>query len=186
MKANILAIGGSNSRNSINKILASYASSRIENANVLIADLNDFELPLYSSDIEKASGIPENAVKFMELIKSADGIVLSLAEHNGAFSVAFKNIFDWMSRIDKNVWQNKPMLLMATSPGSRGGANVLRITRELLPYFGGNIVADFSLPSFYENFSHDGLKNLRLNDSLNQKISLLQEAIASKYEILIK
>ena len=71
MKAHILAIGGSNSRNSINNILASYAASRIENAEVKIADLNDYELPLYSSDLEKASGIPENAVRFMELIKSA-------------------------------------------------------------------------------------------------------------------
>lgn len=184
MKASILAIGGSNSRNSINKILASYAANLIEKADLRLADLNDFELPLYSSDIEKASGIPENAVKFLELIKAADGIVLSLAEHNGAFSVAFKNIFDWMSRIDKNVWQNKPMLLMATSPGSRGGANVLRTTKELLPYFGANIVADFTLPSFYENFSQDGLKNKVLNDSLNQKITLLQEAIAAKHEIL--
>jgi len=184
MKANILAIGGSNSRNSINKILASYAASQIENAEARIADLNDFELPLYSIDIEKASGIPENAAKFMELIKSADGIVLSLAEHNGAFSAAFKNIFDWMSRIDKNVWQNKPMLLMATSPGARGGANVIRTAKELLPHFGGNIVADFSLPSFYENFSPEGLKHQGLNDSLYQKIAVLQEAIAANSEIL--
>jgi NAD(P)H-dependent FMN reductase len=148
--------------------------------------MNDFELPLYSSDIEKASGIPENAIKFLELIQSADGIVLSLAEHNGIFSAAFKNIFDWMSRIDKNVWQNKPMLLMAASPGSRGGANVLRTTKELLPRYGGNIVADFSLPSFYENFSQDGLKNKVLNDSLNQKILRLQEAIVFLQEIQIK
>ena len=184
MKANILAIGGSNSRNSINKKLASYAASLIENANVRIADLNDFELPLYSSDLEKASGIPENAEKFMELIKSADGIVLSLAEHNGLFSAAFKNLFDWMSRIDKNVWQNKPLLLMATSPGARGGSNVLRTTKELLPHFGGNIIADFSLPSFYENFSPEGLKHQGLNDSLNQKITMFQEAIAALDEIL--
>ena len=184
MKTQILAIGGSNSRNSINKILASYAASRIENAEVKIADLTDYELPLYSSDLEKASGIPENAAKFLEQIKSADGIVLSLAEHNGMFSAAFKNIFDWMSRMDKNVWQNKPMLLMATSPGGRGGANVLRTTKEILPHFGGNIIADFSLPSFYENFSQDGLKNKGLNDSLNQKISLFQESTVSKHETL--
>ena len=186
MKTNILAIGGSNSRNSINKILASYAASLIENAEARLADLNDFELPLYSSDLEKSSGIPENAVSFLELIKSADGIVLSLAEHNGLFSAAFKNIFDWMSRIDKNVWQNKPMLLMATSPGSRGGANVLKTTKELLPHFGGNVIADFSLPSFYENFSPEGLRNKGLNDSLNQKTRMLQEAIESKHEIIIK
>ena len=180
----IIALGGSNSKKSINKTLATYAAGRIENADVNVLDLNDFELPLYSIDLETESGIPASAMKFEELIKSADGIVLSVAEHNGLFSAAFKNIFDWMSRIDKNVWQNKPMLLMATSPGARGGANVLRTSKELLPYFGGKIIADFSLPSFYENFSPEGLKHQGLNDSLNQKITMLQEAMAAEHEIL--
>lgn len=77
-------------------------------------------------------------------------------------------------------------MLMATSPGSRGGANVIRTTKELLPHFGGNIIADFSLPSCYENFSPEGLKHQGLNDSLNKKICMLQEAIAAKHEILTK
>jgi len=177
----ILAIGGSNSRNSINKSLARYGAGLIENVELTIADLNNFELPLYSSDLEAENGIPQNAVKFDRLIKAADGIVLSLAEHNGLPTVAFKNLFDWLSRIDQNVWKNKPMLLMATSPGGRGGANALRVMKELLPHFGGNVVADFSLPSFYNNFSADGIKDQALKLELQEKVKSFESSLY-KYE----
>ena len=48
----IVAFGASSSKKSINKDLASYAASVIEDANVLILDLNDFEMPIYSIDYE--------------------------------------------------------------------------------------------------------------------------------------
>jgi len=66
---------------------------------------------------------------------------------------------------------------MAASPGGRGGANALKITRELLPHFGGNVIADFSLPRFYDNFSPEGLKDMQLKEDLNQKVQLFQNAL---------
>lgn len=173
----IIVFAGSNSNTSINKQLAVYASTLIQNVKTTILDLNDFELPLYGIDLENEKGIPEAARQFLNAIKSSDGIVLSLAEHNGAYSTVFKNIFDWMSRIDGKLWSDKPMLLMATSPGKRGGASVLSIAKNRFPYMGGNIIADFSLPSFNENFSEKGLQNVELKEELNQAISKFQEAI---------
>ncbi|NER13459.1 NADPH-dependent FMN reductase [Leptobacterium flavescens] len=173
----IVAIGGSNSRSSINKTLATYAARQIDNSEVVVADLNDYALPLYGIDEEKDNGIPEDAHRFNELIASADGLVVSLAEHNGSYSTAFKNAFDWLSRIHQKVWKNKPMLLMATSPGARGGATVLQTAKTSFPHLGGNIVADFSLPSFHNNFSEEGIADKELNTDLHNKIRLLQEAI---------
>ena len=173
----IIALGGSNSKKSINRTLAIYAAKQIENAEVIVADLNDFDLPLYGIDAENENGIPEQAKRLNALIESADGLVISLAEHNGSYSTAFKNAFDWISRIDKNVWKNKPMLLMSTSPGGRGGASVLQTAKSSFPHLGGNIVADFSLPSFNTNFSENGLTNEELNATLNKKIKILQDAI---------
>ena len=173
----IIAFGGSNSKKSINKALAIYVANQVENTETVIIDLNDFDLPLYGIDVETENGIPADATRLSKLIESADGLVLSLAEHNGSYSTAFKNAYDWMSRIDKSVWKNKPMLLMATSPGARGGATVLQTAKMGFPYLGANIIADFSLPSFYDHFSEDGLKDKALNDDLNQKIGLLQKVI---------
>ena len=174
----VLAIGGSNSRNSINRTFASYTAHLLENVEVIVADLNDYELPLYSPDLEQEMGIPSNALAFDELLQSSDGIVLSMAEHNGLHAAVFKNLWDWVSRIDVKVWKNKPMLLMAASPGGRGGANVLRVTKDLIPHFGGNVIAEFSLPKFHENFQEGKLVNVDLDRSLTEQVAIFQKALS--------
>ncbi len=174
---NIIVFAGSNSKTSINKQLATYSASLVENVETTVLDLNDFELPLYGIDLENEKGIPDNAHKFLEAIKSSDGIVLSLAEHNGAYATVFKNVFDWMSRIDGKLWSEKPMLLMATSPGARGGATVLEIAKGRFPFMGGNIVADFSFPSFFDNFKEGQVSNDDLNADLKSKVELFQKAL---------
>lgn len=173
----IITLAGSNSKASINKQLANYAAQKINNVEVISLDLNDYSLPLYGIDIENESGIPEDAKRLLALIKSSDGLVFSLAEHNGSYSAAFKNALDWMSRIDGKLWSQKPMLLMATSPGGRGGQTVLASAIASFPHMGGNIIADFSLPSFYDNFSENGLKDESLNTLLNEKINMLEKAL---------
>lgn len=173
----IITFAGSNSKTSINKQLAVYAASLVENVEVIILDLNDFELPVYGIDLENEKGIPDNAKKFLDAIKSTDGIVLSLAEHNGAYATVFKNIFDWMSRIEGKLWSEKPMLLMATSPGGRGGATVLEIAKGRFPFMGGHIVADFSLPSFFDNFKEGKIVNDELHSDLKSKVKFFEKAL---------
>ena len=173
----VLVFAGSNSKASINKKLAIYASSLLVDVDITILDLNNFELPLYGIDYENNHGIPDNAHKFLGEIESSQGIILSLAEHNGAYAAAFKNVFDWMSRINGKLWGEKPMLLMATSPGGRGGATVLEIAKGRFPYMGGNIVAEFSLPAFSDNFKESRIINEDLNLKLKQQLALLQKAL---------
>ena len=168
----ILAFSGSNSQQSINKHLAVYAANLFENAQVEVLDLNDFEMPKFSVDIEKEIGQHEKAKLFLNKIQNAAIIVVSLAEHNGNYSVAFKNVFDWSSRIEKDVFQQKPMLLMATSPGPRGGGSVLEIAKNAFPRYGALIKATFSLPSFNANFDleENKISNSELDNELRNSI----------------
>ncbi|MCE7993366.1 MAG: NAD(P)H-dependent oxidoreductase [Roseivirga sp.] len=152
---NILAFGASSSSTSINQKLAVYTAQQIENSTVTVADLNDFEMPIYSSDREKAGGIPQLASQFKNLITQADGIVISFAEHNGSYTAAFKNLYDWVSRLEGKVWQGKPVLLMATSPGGRGGQTVLKQAVVSFPFMGADVASEFSLPSFHKNFDSE-------------------------------
>ena len=173
----IIAFAGSNSKTSINKQLAIYAASLVEGVEVAVLDLNDFELPIYSMDLELSDGIPDDAHKFLNIIKSTDGMVLSLAEHNGTYATVFKNLFDWMSRIDGKLWSDKPMLLMATSPGARGGSTGLEIAAGRFGYMGGNIVGSFSLPSFGDNFSNEKITNVELNNQLLEEVAQFTESL---------
>ena len=148
----IIAFAGSPSKKSINKKLAVYAAALFDNAEVEVLDLNDYQMPLFSVDIEEEIGQHELAKAFLAKIESADFLVVSLAENNGNYSAAFKNVYDWCSRIIGKVFQGKPMLLMATSTGARGGATVLEIAKNAFPRYGADIKATFSLPSFNDNF----------------------------------
>jgi NAD(P)H-dependent FMN reductase len=53
----------------------------------------------------------------LDKIAGADILVVSMAEHNGNYSASFKNVFDWCTRISGKVFQEKTMLLMASSQG---------------------------------------------------------------------
>ncbi|RZJ28493.1 MAG: NADPH-dependent oxidoreductase, partial [Flavobacterium sp.] len=107
----IIAFAGSNSSHSINKKLATYAAGLFDSAEYEVLDLNDYEMPLFSVDREEKLGHPQLAHDFLSKIAAADLLVVSLAENNGNYSSAFKNLFDWCSRIRNDVFQDKPMLL---------------------------------------------------------------------------
>ena len=175
----VLAFGASNSKASINHQLAVWSANQLEDVKVIKVDLNDYEMPLYSIDRELEDGIPALAHDFKKLVKEADGLIISFSEHNGSFSVAFKNIFDWISRISKPIWEDKPTMIMAASPGPRGGASVLKIAEETLPFRGVKVHGVFSLPSFSQNFS-DGIVDGKLLREFSRQLALFNKSIAGE------
>lgn len=81
-------------------------------------------------------------------------------------------MLDWLSRTNIKVWRVKPTLLIATSPGVRGGATVLQAAVNYFPFLSAKDVADFSLPNFYDNFSEEDNSNDELHEELIRKIQL--------------
>ena len=171
----VLGFAASSSTKSINKMLVTYAVSLLTDAEVEILDLNDYELPLFSEDKEEELGQPSLAKDFLRKIGESDTLVISFAEHNGSFSAAFKNLFDWCSRINPKLFQGKPMVLLSTSPGSRGGANVLIAAKALSSRFAGEVKASVSIPGFYENFDMESkkLNNSELDEQLYRAVKSL-------------
>ncbi len=149
----ILAFSGSNSSTSINFKLVKHTASLLVSHHIQLLDMAHFPLPMYSTDVEKKEGFPEVLVKFKNDVVASQGLLIALNEHNGYPSAYFKNVVDWFSRLDKNFLQDKKVFLMATSPGKRGAIGSLEVVKNMLPHFGATIVATFSLPSFYDNFS---------------------------------
>ena len=176
----LLAFAASNSSKSINKQLATYAASQMKHTDgvdVELLDINDFEIPLFSEDKEAQLGQPQQAKDFYAKLGQADAIIISFAEHNGSYTAAYKNLFDWTSRIDQKLFQNKPLLLLATSPGPGGAATVLAAATGSAPYFAGNVKASLSIPSFYDNFDMEKqqLSNTELQDKLHSALALLAQ-----------
>ena len=175
---NILAFGASTSTTSINQKLAKYAADCIKDVNINLLDLNMYEMLMYSSDRQAAYGIPEAAKHFKKLIKSSDGIIISFAEHNASYTAAFKNLFDWTSVIEKSIWNGKPMFLLATSPGGRGGQTVLDTAVSSFGFMDGKVISNFALPSFQNNFdTQKGITDIELKKAFDKECDLFQKAI---------
>lgn len=172
----ILAFAASSSSTSINKQLATFAAESLENTVFDVIDLRDFTMPIYSSDEEK-NGFPEDATRFSALLDKYDGFILSLAEHNGSYATAFKNVFDWSTRVEKNFFRDKPLLLMATSPGGRGGVTVLNAAATSFPHMGAKSITTFSLPGFYDNFKEGRIVNEDLATALNEKVNEFENSL---------
>ena len=166
----ILAFAGSNHSKSINKQLVLYTASLIPELEIEVIDISQWKLPIYSIDMD-TDQTPTEITQLINLVTHCDGFIISSPEHNGSTPAFFKNIIDWLSRRSKNIFDNKPMLLMSTSPGKNGGANNRKLLEHILPYLGANITATFSLPSFHQNMVEGKLDGELLKE--------LQEAVSS-------
>ncbi|MEM1218085.1 MAG: NAD(P)H-dependent oxidoreductase, partial [Bacteroidota bacterium] len=152
-----------------------YTAQQLQGVDLQLVDLNDYPLPIYSIDLEKTSGVPVAASQFAEEIIKADALVISLAEHNGLFTSAFKNLWDWMSRLGSpKIWQSKPIFLLCTSSGRRPEKYVMKVAKHLFPAFGGRVIADFYLPGFGDEFIGGAIKSPDLAEQFQSAVGVFQ------------
>ena len=173
----VLAFAGSTSSTSINKQLATFAAKKLENTSFDVVDLRDFPMPIYSEDEEQENGFPKEAKRFSELLDNYDGFIISMAEHNGSYAAAFKNVIDWTSRINNKLFREKPLLLMATSPGGMGGKFVLATAEQRFPRHGAKELLTFSLPNFSDNFKDTKLASKKYLTLLKQQLTKFESFV---------
>lgn len=162
----ILALAGSNNRNSINHKLVSYVASRFEDHEVKLLKLIDYDIPIYSIDSENERGIPVDIKILKNIINEHDALIISVNEHNHSISGFFKNIIDWLSRLDLKFLEHKKVLLMSTSNGKNGASHALENMKTVLPLFGAEILESFSFSSFSRNFDEE-------NNKISDEVALL-------------
>jgi chromate reductase len=175
----IIAFAASTSKLSINKQLVAHTLTHFPEADATLLDLNDFEMPVFSVDKERDNGYPAEARAFLAHLASADLLIISMTEHNGNYTAAFKNTFDWCSRIEPNTFYHKPMFLMSTSTGGYGAKNSLGAAVIRFPKHTARILETFSLPSFNANFSpEEGILDEALKAEYLEKIGLVKKAMS--------
>lgn len=177
--AKIIAFAGSNSSQSINFKLVKYTAQALDGHDLRLINLANHPFPMYSEDLEREEGFPDELVAFAEDIQNSDGLLLSVNEHNGNPSAYFKNVLDWFSRINRNFLAGTPVLLMSASPGKRGAAGSLGVVDNMLPRFGAEITSTFSLPSFHTNFTENkGVTDAALAEKHEEALSLFRARLS--------
>ena len=148
----ILAFAASNNPQSINQQLALSVARLLPQAQVVSLNIDDYELPIYSEQREAELGTPPKITAFLQQIAAADGLIVSFAEHNGTFTAAFKNLYDWASRSQRHIFQHKPALFLAAAPGAGGAQSVLQAAVKAAPFMGAKLVSSLSVANFPQVF----------------------------------
>jgi len=160
----ILAFAASARAGSFNKKLVKIAATgAVEvGADVTVIDLHDFPMPLYDGDLEQKEGIPPNARKIKDLMKSHQGFLISSPEYNSSISPLFKNTIDWASRQIEGetplaCFQGKVAGIMSSSPGGFGGLRGLVHVRSILENIGVMVLPNqIAVAKAHEVFNEDG------------------------------
>lgn len=155
MDTQIIAFAGSNSSDSINEQLVHAAIKKLPNESTHFVNLKEMKVPMYSKDLEAEQGIPEAIKELYQQFTGADGFIIASPEHNGLILAFFKNIIDWLTRIDQKIFMDKPVLLLSASPGEGGGKTNLSILSETMPFWGAEIIDTYSLGNFHDVFDID-------------------------------
>ncbi|OQA96031.1 MAG: NADPH azoreductase [Bacteroidetes bacterium ADurb.Bin217] len=149
----ILLFSGSNSSESINQAFIEFVSLHIPNHEATVIDLRYFPSPIYSPDLEQKSGKPSAIVALHSLFSSHDAFIIACPEHNGSIPAHFKNTIDWISRIEKKLFQQKPVVLFAVTPGAGGAKQVLSHLTDLIPRWGGILYSAIGIPNYTEGMN---------------------------------
>ncbi len=178
MGKKVLAIGTTNHETSINRHLADFAASLLIDCAVEHVDMRNCDMPIFGTDRLESEGVPDDAIKFRKLMEGFGGFIVSLAEHNGNYTAVFKNLIDWLSVQEGNVWQEKPVLLLSTSPGKRGAVTVLGIAESYFPHMGAQVTGAYSLGSYHDNFSEeDGITHEEKLAELKEKVAAFEAVV---------
>ena len=177
MSKKIIAFSTSNSSKSINKQLVSIAGSFVKEAEVEVIELGNYPAMVYGIDEEETQGFPEATKKLFDKFSEADGFLVSTAEHNGFPPAIFKNNLDWLSRMGRKVFNEKPSVFLSTSPGPRGGMSALGQLLAVMPHQGANVIGGHSVSSFYDQLDGAVLKEGEHKEKIQALVADLEASL---------
>ena len=134
MKLLLIAGSARNGALSVKLRDAARAVAEAAGAETSVLDLRALALPLYDGDIEASQGVPAAAQTLRDAIAAHDAVIIVTPEYNGFPTPLVINAFDWLSRLKEGLaaTANKPVALLASSPGALGGLRALNTMRQYL------------------------------------------------------
>lgn len=154
----VLAFAASLGQASLNRRLLHRAvhHARELGAEVDVAEFREFDMPLYSQDIQ-AQGFPPGAEEFKRRLAAAEALLVASPEYNYSLPGHLKNAIDWVSRYKPMPLRGKSCLLTSASPSLVGGIRGLWQLRIPLEGLGVFVYPDmFALAKADEAFDPAG------------------------------
>ena len=134
----VLGVCGSARKASFN-MAALRACKELAPAGMSISIASIGDLPMYNQDVFDA-GIPQPVKRFYDEVAAADGVLIATPEYNFSLPPLLKNAIDWVSKMPKQPFDNKPCAVFSSSQGPLGGARVQYDVRKILVQLWGLVL----------------------------------------------
>ncbi len=164
--AHILAFAGSSRKDSWNrKVLeVAVAGARDAGANVTVANLADYAMPIYNADWHAENGVPPAMRELRKLMMAANGLLIASPEYNASLTPLLKNTIDWLSQDvgkEKDENGNAPFEgkiggLMGASNGGFGTIRALPHVSYILSNLGVFMLPVVAVPAVGKAFDEQG------------------------------
>ena len=161
-KKTALTICGSLSSDSINEVFRRHMSQKLREAGVEVTDLDlrDYDMPIFSLDIEKAGNTPEAAKQLADMFRSYDIVLIISPEYNGGVTPLIVNLVSWVSRQKPNPFKHAVFGIGGVSDGKYATIFALSHLRDSLSKLGALVVPTLlGLGPYPDVFDADGNPN---------------------------
>jgi chromate reductase len=114
------------------------------------------QLPWMNPDLE--DDLPEAVIRWRELVREADALIIGLPEYNYGPSPLAKNAIDWITRPPHDRVITGKVIAFMSSAGRSGGANAQQGLSAFLPFLGAVVVTEppVQFASIAEHLDADG------------------------------
>ncbi len=134
----VLGIAGSLRRGSLNRsLLVALSEVAPDGVDLEIASIS--EIPFYNEDVQ-AEGFPQSVAELASKIRESDVVVIATPEYNYSFPGVLKNAIDWLSRVEDQPFNSKPIAIMGASKGALGTARSQYHLRQVFIFLNGLVM----------------------------------------------
>ncbi|MGY4351775.1 chromate reductase [Bradyrhizobium sp. GM7.3] len=138
MAYNIVTLAGSLRKDSFSLKIAN-ALAKLAPASLKLEVITPAGISFFNQDLEGAP--PADWLSFREKIQKSDGVIFVTPEYNRAIPGVLKNAIDVASRpYGKSSFNDKPVGIIANSPGPLGGVSAAKTLQNILPGISGPIM----------------------------------------------
>jgi chromate reductase len=138
------------------------------------------ELPPFDEDAEADPGAA--VVGLRAAIAGVDAVLIVTPEYNASVPGVLKNALDWASRPSAtSPLRNKPVAVVAASPGAFGGVWAQADARRILARIGARVVGpELAISRVHTRIDDGGVPNEELASELGAVFDALADAVDTR------
>lgn len=171
----VLGISGSLRRGSLNTAALRAAQEPVpDGMEITITDIA--QIPVYNEDL-RAEQVPTAVQTLADAIAQADAVLIATPEYNYSIPGGLKNALNWVSRVPKQPFANKPVAIMGVSPGAIGTARAQYHLRQVFVFLDAKVLnkPEIMIGGALERFDDQGrLHDQKTRDFIGSQLAALR------------